>query len=227
MMLNSEIWVRPAPDPGHAELWWFRLPAAVKRSGALARSHWACTQVRRRLAEYAGLAEHELQIRRSANGKPQAPQLDLAFSLSHDDEAAVLAVAAVEQLGVDLIGDRPFANPQGLARKLYGEHEYACWSRSAPAQQLQQLRTRFCCTEAVVKALDWRLWPALGAIHFLRQGQLARVPIKRAQLHLIDGRRGPLSYALASESPLAAVIHRDPAASGPRVPAGRSRSVPR
>ncbi|MEZ5467358.1 MAG: hypothetical protein R3F18_06795 [Lysobacterales bacterium] len=48
----------------------------------------------------------------------------------------------------------------------------------------------FRCTEAVVKALDWRLWPALGAIHFLRQGQLARVPIN-AQLHLIDGRRGP------------------------------------
>lgn len=211
-MRNCEIPARPAPEAGHAELWWWRLPAAVKHSGAPARSRWAWIQVRRRLAEYAGLAEDQLQIRRSANGKPEAPQLNQAFSLSHDDDAAVLAVAAVDQLGVDLIGDRPFADPQRLARKLYGEQEYACWSRSAPAQQLQQLRTRFCCTEAVVKALDWRLWPALGAIHFLRQGQLARVPIKRAQLHLLDGRRGPMSYALASESPLAAVIHLENAA---------------
>jgi phosphopantetheinyl transferase len=211
-MLKSELPARPAPEPGHAELWWWRLPATLKRAGASARSRWAWIQVRRRLAEYAGLTEEQLQIRRSANGKPEAPQLNLAFSLSHDDDAAVLAVAAVDQLGVDLIGDRPFSDPQRLARKLYGDHEYASWCRSAPAQQLQQLRTRFCCTEAVVKALDWRLWPALGAIHFLRQGQLARVPIKRAQLHLIDGRRGPLSYALASESPLAAVIHLENAA---------------
>ena len=44
------------------------------------------------------------------------------------------------------------------------------------------------------------------------EAELARVPIKRAQLHLLDGRRGPLSYALASESPLAAVTHLENAA---------------
>lgn len=198
---------RPAPEPDNAHLWWWRLPADIQGAGAQARSRWAWTQVRRRLAEYAGVEQSQLRIERSANGKPQAPQLSLAFSLSHDDDAAVLAVAPVAQLGVDLISDRPFANPGRLARKIYQDHEFASWRSHAPEQQLQQLRTRFCCTEAVVKALDWRLWPALGAIHFVRQGRIARVPLKRAQLHLLDGRRGTLSFALASETPLATITH--------------------
>ena len=149
----------------------------------------------------------ELVIRRSANGKPEAPQLPCAFSLAHDDAVAVLAIGAVGQLGVDVMSDRGFANPQRLARRLLTPPELALWLVSPKAQQLQQLRARFCATEAVVKALDWRLWPALGGIHFVRQGRVARVPLKRAQLHLVDGRRGDASFALASDVELVEVSH--------------------
>lgn len=194
-------------NPGHAHLWWWTLPAELAEADAAARSRWVWARVRVLLARCAGVDEDDLVVRRSANGKPEAPQMAEAFSLAHDDAIAVLAVAAVTSLGVDVMSDRSFANPQRLARRLLTPPELAQWQASPHEQQLQQLRTRFCATEAVVKALDWRLWPALGGIHFVRQGRVARVPIKRAQLHLADGRRGDSSFALASDVELIEVTH--------------------
>jgi len=194
-------------NPGHAHLWWWSLPAELAQADAAARSRWVWVRVRASLARYAGVDDADLVIRRSANGKPEAPQLAHSFSLTHDDDIAVLAIGATRQLGVDVMSDRGFVNPQRLARRLLTPPELAQWQACSDEQQLQHLRARFCATEAVVKALDWRLWPALGGIHFVRQGRIARVPIKRAQLHLADGRRGTASYALASDVELVAVTH--------------------
>jgi phosphopantetheinyl transferase (holo-ACP synthase) len=194
-------------NPGHAHLWWWTLPADLAEAGATARSRWVWTQVRPQLARYAGVSDAQLRIQRSANGKPEAPQLAHAFSLSHDDDFAVLAIGAAHQLGVDVMSDRHFANPQRLARRLLTPPELGLWQACSGEQQLQQLRARFCTTEAVVKALDWRLWPALGGIHVVRQGRIARVPLKRAQLHLASGRRGGASFALASDVELVEVAH--------------------
>ena len=193
--------------PGHARLWWWTLPAELGDADAPTRSRWVWTRVRGVLASHAGVDEPDLVIRRSANGKPEAPQLPLAFSLAHDDAIAVLAVGAIKQIGVDVMSDRSFANPQRLARRLLTPPELALWRACPVAQQVQQLRARFCATEAVVKALDWRLWPALGGIHFVRQGRVARVPLKRAQLYLADGRRGAASFALASDVELVEISH--------------------
>lgn len=194
-------------NPGHAQLWWWTLPAELAQADAPTRSRWVWTKVRGVLARHADIDAPDLIIRRSANGKPEAPQLPLAFSLAHDDEVALLAVGAVLQLGVDVMSDRSFANPQRLARRLLTAPELALWLASPGAQQVQLLRARFCATEAVVKALDWRLWPALGGIHFVRQGRVARVPLKRAQLHLAGGRRGNASFALASDVELVEIAH--------------------
>jgi phosphopantetheinyl transferase (holo-ACP synthase) len=197
-------------NPGYAELWWWTLPADL--TDAAERSRWVWARVRTVLARHAGIDPRDLLIRRSANGKPEAPQLAHAFSLAHDDAIAVLAIAAVTALGVDVMSDRGFANPQRLARRLLAPPELAHWQALGREQQLQHLRARFCATEAVVKALDWRLWPALGGIHFVRQGRVARVPLKRAQLYLADGRRGNASFALASDVELVEVVHFDGAA---------------
>ena len=194
-------------NPGHAHLWWWSLPPDLAEADAAARSRWVWVRVRALLARHAGVDDADLVIRRSTNGKPEVPQLAHAFSLSHDDTVAALAIGAVKQLGVDVMSDRGFANPQRLARRLLTPPELAQWQASNGEQQLQQLRARFCATEAVVKALDWRLWPALGGIHFVRQGRVARVPLKRAQLHLADGRRGAASFALASDVELVEIAH--------------------
>lgn len=206
----------PVPDPagqqrllspGHAQLWWWTLPAELAQADGPARSHWVWRRVRGILARHARIDERDLVILRSANGKPEAPQLPHAFSLAHDDAFALLAIGAVRQLGVDVMSDRSFANPQRLARRLLTPPELAQWLASPCELQLQLLRARFCATEAVVKALDWRLWPALGGIHFVRQGRVARVPLKRAQLHLAGGRHTDATFALASDAELVEVAH--------------------
>jgi 4'-phosphopantetheinyl transferase EntD len=194
-------------NPAHAHLWWWSLPAELAMADAAARSRWVWARVRALLARYARVSDTDLVIRRSANGKPEAPQLEHAFSLTHDDEVAVLAIGAVKQLGVDVMSEREFANPQRLARRVLTPPELAQWSACTGEQQSRQLRARFCATEAVVKALDWRLWPALGGIHFVRQGRVARIPLKRAQLYLHDGHRGDASFALASDVELVEVVH--------------------
>ncbi len=197
----------PAQPPARVQLWWWTLPPDLASGDAGARSRWVWDRVRPQLAALVGVDTGALRVERSANGKPGVAGLADAFSLAHDDEVAVLAVGAVGSLGVDVIGDRPFAAARRLARRLYTAHELSLWEALDPAQQSQQLRERFCAIEAVVKALDWRLWSGLGNIHFLRQGRVARVPLKRAQLHLAGGRRGAATWAIASEGEVSECVH--------------------
>lgn len=202
--------VRPAAlPPATVHLWWWTLPPELRAADSGARSRWVWGRVRAQLASLADIHPALLRISRSANGKPQSPDLADAFSLAHDDEVALLATGAVGQLGVDVIGERPFASVRRLARRLYPAHELALWEALDPAQQAQQLRERFCAIEAVVKALDWRLWSGLGNIHFLRQGRIARVPLRRAQLHLAGGRRDDATWAIASAGEVVGCVHRE------------------
>lgn len=198
---------RGLPAAGEVHLCWWQMPPPASAGDAGARSRWVWGHVRERLALYAGCEPAALEIRRSDNGKPLAPQLRAAFSLAHDDKTAVLAVSATTRIGVDVLGGRTLANPRRLARRLYGAHELAHWETLPAARQAQSLRARFCAIEAVVKALDWRLWEGLGNIRFLRQGRVARVPLKRAQLHLADGERGGCAWALAMDAELGQVLH--------------------
>lgn len=201
---------RPAElPPATVHLWWWTLPQELQGADPGARSRWVWSRVRVQLASVAGIDPAALRISRSANGKPQSPDLADAFSLAHDDEVALLATGAVGLLGVDVIGERPFASLRRLARRLYTAHELSWWEGLEPAQQAQALRERFCAIEAVVKALDWRLWSGLGNIHFLRQGRIARVPLRRAQLHLAGGRRDASTWAIASAGEVAECVHRE------------------
>lgn len=202
--------VPPPLSPDEAHLWWWRIPI-LREGPALTRlrSNWVWSRVRPVLAAYAGVADADLKIVRSANGKPQAPQLDASFSLAHDDQVALLGVARTSAVGVDVMGARPFGSPRQLARRIFKDHELGRWEGAAVDERFEILRTRFCVTEAVVKALDWRLWPALGSLHIVREGRVARVPLKRAQLHLQHGCRGAHGFALASEHELTSLRHID------------------
>lgn len=193
-----------------AHLWWWQIPA-LSEGPALTRlrSNWVWSRVRPVLAAYAGIADADLNILRSENGKPQAPQLAAGFSLSHDNEVALLTLARTPAIGVDVMGERPFGSARQLARRIFKDHELERWESADPGERFEFLRTRFCVIEAVVKALDWRLWPALGSLHIVREGRIARIPLKRAQLHLASGCRLAHAYAIASEHPLTSLRHID------------------
>lgn len=209
MLLSSHAQPEaPAPElvPGEVRLWCWDVGDHGR--GALAmreRSIEVWRQVRPQLARLAGVEPAQMEIRRSANGKPIAVGFAGAFSLAHDHQRALLAVSSGGCLGVDLLGPRLPSDGERLAARVLGAGELQRWRRLDASQRRMLLATRFCAIEAVVKALDWRLWSALGAIHFLRGGSIARVPLRRAQLHLHGGWHEGHSFAVASDRPIAAL----------------------
>ncbi len=154
------------------------------------------------LAERCQCRIDEIRIERSPNGKPSFSGLKGSFSLSHDDEMALFAVANVRRLGVDLMAQRGMHQPARLARRVFGSAELTRWQRFDFHEQRRALRERFCVIEAVVKALDWRLWPALGGVHLIDGGAIARVPLRRATLRVHTGEIGSYHYAVVAEQPL-------------------------
>jgi 4'-phosphopantetheinyl transferase EntD len=179
------------------QLWRWELDGSDARS----RSRRLWSEVLRVLARCAGCEESEVRIVRSANGKPSFPAWDGAFSLSHDDDVGLLAVAQVSRLGVDAMAPRGLVHPLRLARRVFGAAELAAWIRLDESQQRLALRERFCAIEATVKALDWRLWPALGGVHVIA-GRRIRVPLRRANLFLSTGQFDRHSYAVVADRPI-------------------------
>lgn len=187
---------------------WLIPHASAELQSAYARSRWVWSQVRPLLAAQINVPAQQLQVRRSSNGKPQIAGFPGAFSLAHDDHLALLAISDGSQLGVDVIGPARFSGPQRLAQRVFAAHELKSWEAADASARELALRQRFCVIEAVVKALDWRLWPALGGIEVLGAGTVARIPDRRARLHLAGGSLGNHRYALAADQAIAAVeIH--------------------
>jgi phosphopantetheinyl transferase (holo-ACP synthase) len=190
------------PPPGTIQLHAFALPPFAD---ATARSRYVWAKVRPILAAIVGCAPEALTVLRSANGKPSVSDFPGAFSLAHDDALALLAIGRCNGLGVDVITPRPIAGARRLAVRVLNRAEQGQWELADEPGRQRILAVRFATIEAVVKALDWRLWEALGGMHVLRQGRLARIPTLRAQLHLAGGEVAGHLYALAADMPIEAV----------------------
>lgn len=187
------------PPPGTIDLHVLRLPSC---DDPQARSRHVWQWARPILAAIVDRAPEQLTVQRSANGKPAVHAFPGAFSLAHDDALAVLALGPCACLGVDVITPRPIAGARRLAVRVLNRAEQSEWEMADELRRQQILATRFATIEAVVKALDWRLWEALGGLHVLRQGRLARIPTQRAQLHLASGSVDGHVYALAADWPI-------------------------
>ena len=190
------------PPPGTIVLHALPLPAFADPQ---ARSRHVWQWVRPILAMIVDCAPEALPVLRSANGKPSVSGFPGAFSLAHDDALAALALGRCSCLGVDVITPRPIAGARRLAVRVLNRAEQGQWELADEPARQRILAARFATIEAVVKALDWRLWEALGGVHVLRQGRLARIPTVRAQLHLASGSVAGHLFALAADVPIAAV----------------------
>lgn len=187
------------PPPGTIALHALLLPSFADPQ---ARSRHVWQWVRPILAAIVDVAPEALTVQRSANGKPSVSAFPGAFSLAHDDALALLALGPCACLGVDVITPRPIAGARRLAVRVLNRAEQGDWEMADDARRQQILAARFATIEAVVKALDWRLWEALGGLHVLRHGRLARIPTQRAQLHLANGSVSGHLYALAADMPI-------------------------
>ncbi len=112
--------------------------------------------VREILGRYLGIPAQDIRFSYEANGKPQVvedqnPQ-QLRFNISHSSGLAVIAVASVRAIGVDVEKIRPDVEYLELAERFFSTNEYKALS-ALPSNQLA--RAFFACwtrKEAFIKA---------------------------------------------------------------------------
>lgn len=141
------VWVVPLDDPDK------------KRRRELA--HLAEGRL---LAAYLGVTPAMLEFDRSSNGKPRLRDEQLQFNLSHSDRVALLAVAAVLPVGVDVQGPHPNAAKPWFARRVCTPREYAHFGGNPAPDDLLRLWAR---KEAVIKARGEGSYVAAGELDVL------------------------------------------------------------
>jgi 4'-phosphopantetheinyl transferase len=152
--------------------------------------------VRALLARYLGVPPAALAFTRGARGKPAVAGLE--HNLSHTDDVALLAVARVNPLGVDVERLAARLEPAELARLVLAPAEAACLDRAA------FLRI-WCRKEACLKATGVGLLDDLTQVVVMAE----RVDVAGTTVHVQDLAVGPAHLAaLATLHPCARI---DPA----------------
>lgn len=232
-----------------------RMPAGLallnglerERLGHLGSSRTAQRYAARRtalrvvLGAVLGEQPERVALELGPHGKPTlAGGHELAFSLAHRGDTAVIAVARTGLLGVDLESMRPTVSPQRLSGRFFDEREAATISALSP--QLAQAAFLRCWTakEAVLKAIGTGLTEPLRNVVVNADPReplrLLEIPHGRGvadwTLHELALARGRLALAVAIASPdariagvevLPAIPSSLPRASG--LDPGRARPV--
>jgi 4'-phosphopantetheinyl transferase len=162
------------------------------------------TFLRRILAEYAGVAPAELRYRTSAAGKPRlADRDDVAFSTSHAEGLAIVAIARTGEVGVDIERVRPMPDALELAKRFFSvrEHEHLM---SVPASMRSEAFLRLWTRkEAYVKLAGVGLGMPLDAFDVLTDGdghvlvagsEAVRAPARLRALNLPAGSVGSVAF---------------------------------
>ena len=110
--------------------------------------------LRRILGGYLGVEPASIRYRRTANGKPALVDAHpLAFSTSHSDGLAIVAVVTQGEVGVDIERVRPMPDALAMARRFFTAREYE-HLRSVPASTRSDAFLRlWTAKEAHVKLL--------------------------------------------------------------------------
>jgi 4'-phosphopantetheinyl transferase len=124
--------------------------------------------VRQCLACYLNAAPQQVKLERSATGKPMwLDTVDghrLAISITHRDERGLLAVAALEAVGIDLECVDPKANYDAIARQASSEEELRHYEQAERAARPPLLLRTWTAKEAVLKASGEGLGRPLGEL---------------------------------------------------------------
>jgi 4'-phosphopantetheinyl transferase len=162
------------------------------------------TFLRRILAGYVGVAPAEVRYRTSAAGKPRlAERENVAFSTSHADGLAIVAIARTGEVGVDIERVRPMPDALELAERFFSvrEHEHlVSIPASTRSEAFLRLWTR---KEAYVKLAGVGLGMPLEAFDVLNDGdgdvlvpgtEALRAPARLRALNLPAGTVGSVAF---------------------------------
>ena len=156
--------------------------------------------LRRVLAGYLGVAPELVLYLISARGRPELDSSSgIAFSASHSDGLAVVAVARDRHVGVDLERVRPMPDALDLADRVCSPAESTELRFVAPADRGERFLRLWTRKEAYVKALGAGLSMSLAEIEVGPSGEQPRrlpgagAPFVFADVDGIDGYVGSIA----------------------------------
>lgn len=159
---------------GEAHLWRAELSLGAddaRASGVLSSDEWARAErfrfasdrrrflaarllLRQGLGRYLGVEPGSLVFAYGPHGKPSlAENCGLKFNLSHCEDAALLAVAADVEVGVDIERLRAFDDAERLAAQFFAEGERSAFLAAPPEKRDAGFLRIWTRKEAYVKAL--------------------------------------------------------------------------
>jgi 4'-phosphopantetheinyl transferase len=94
-------------------------------------------------------------------GPPEVVGQRVAFSLSHSEALAAVAVVTDARVGLDIEVERPRVRLDALAARVLGPQAYADWLDVEPAAQLRAFLEQWTAKEAYLKALGTGIVVAL------------------------------------------------------------------
>ena len=134
------------------------------------------------LARYCAVAPGQLRFTRSSDGKPMLESLASAarairFNLAHSANAALVAVSAGAEVGIDLECVRDDVDIDGLAARYFTGYEREMIATEAPERRVAAFFRFWVAKEAVLKARGSGLATPLDAfsVRFAPDGESASV----------------------------------------------------
>jgi 4'-phosphopantetheinyl transferase len=135
------------------------------------------------LARYLGIAPSQVQYQYSTKGKPSLIKPSgVYFNLAHSHEIALVAVAAHEEIGVDVEIIRPIEDIDQLARTCFSPREFQEFTQTSPSASQRAFFNGWTRKEAYIKAVGD------GLSHPLDQFDVSLLPSDTPLLKSITGR---------------------------------------
>ena len=141
---------------------------ALRYSSAAARSEFSLTRAALRLllGGYLRRAPAAVRIASAAHGKPVlADPAPLHFNVSHTSGVALLAFAALYEVGIDVEAQRPLPDLASLAERVFDRRDAAAWSALPETDQLAAFYRAWTRKEACAKASGEGLRADLASLH--------------------------------------------------------------
>lgn len=110
------------------------------------------------LSRYLGARPEDIKLSRGERGKPRLADdssggLDIRFSLSRSDDAALYAFALGREVGVDLERVRPYQGAEAIVREFFSPREAARLESLPEPERTETFFSYWTAKEACLKAL--------------------------------------------------------------------------
>jgi len=136
-------------------------------------------RLRNVLAQRLNESPEKINIKKAEHGKPYlADNPELAFNLSHSENAMVIAIGWNCRLGVDMELSKPRTNLIGLVEKCFADEEIAYWNGLSDVEKTVEFYRFWTRKEAFVKATGRGIGLGLSdcVINPENQTEFLRVP---------------------------------------------------